>query len=68
VLVVVQIGLGALNIWWRLSAWSVVPHMIVGASLWTVLVVVALRSRWQADGMSTPPATAGPDRVTIGAR
>lgn len=67
-LVVVQVGLGALNIWWRLSAWSVVPHMIVGASLWTALVVVAVRSRWQADGVPTPPAAAGPDRVAVGAR
>jgi heme a synthase len=68
VLVVVQVVLGALNIWWHLSAWSVVPHMIVGASLWTALVVVTVRSRWQAGGVPTPPAAAGPDRVTVGAR
>jgi cytochrome c oxidase assembly protein subunit 15 len=67
-LVVVQVGLGALNIWWRLSAWSVVPHMVVGASLWTALVVVAVRSRWQADGVPTPPAASGPDRIAVGAR
>jgi cytochrome c oxidase assembly protein subunit 15 len=48
VLVVVQIILGALNIWWHLSAWSVVPHMVVGASMWIAMVVVAVRSRWQA--------------------
>jgi heme A synthase len=47
-LVVVQIVLGALNVWWALRAWSVVPHMVVGASLWTALVVAAVTARWQA--------------------
>jgi cytochrome c oxidase assembly protein subunit 15 len=67
VLVVVQVLLGALNIWWRLSAWSVVPHMVVGASLWTALVIVAVRARWQAEGLPTPPAAAGPDRIAVSA-
>jgi protoheme IX farnesyltransferase len=45
VLVVVQIALGAANVWSRLSALFVVPHLAVGAALWatTVLLYLALR-------------------------
>lgn len=62
-LIVVQIFLGALNVWWALRAWSVVPHMVVGASLWTAMVVAALRARGQA------AAAAGADagRVSVSA-
>lgn len=45
-LVGVQVALGAVNIWSRLSGWSVVPHLVVGASLWVCLLVVALRVQW----------------------
>lgn len=62
-LVVVQIFLGALNVWWVLKAWSVVPHMVVGASLWTALVVAAVCARWQAD----LSAGAGNERVVVSA-
>lgn len=48
VLVILQIGLGAANIWWRLSAWTVVPHLVVGSWIWLVSVLVVLRTRWQA--------------------
>ena len=48
VLIVVQVALGAANIWWRLPAWSVVPHLAVGSWLWLTTVVVALRLRWQS--------------------
>jgi cytochrome c oxidase assembly protein subunit 15 len=47
-LVVVQVVLGVLNLRWALSAWSVVPHMVVGASLWATLVALALSARWLA--------------------
>ncbi|HVE63335.1 MAG TPA: COX15/CtaA family protein [Mycobacteriales bacterium] len=47
VLVLVQVGLGAANIWWRLSAWTVVPHLVVGSWIWLVAVVITLRVRWQ---------------------
>ncbi len=65
-LVVVQIFLGGLNIWWHLSAWSVVPHMIVGASLWVATFVVAVRARWQASSSQTPAS--GSDRVAVSAQ
>jgi cytochrome c oxidase assembly protein subunit 15 len=48
VLVVVQIALGALNVWFRLKAWSVTPHMAVGSWLVTALLVVAYRAVWTA--------------------
>ena len=45
VLVAIQIALGAANVWSRLSALFVVPHLAVGAALWatTVLLYLALR-------------------------
>lgn len=46
VLTGVQITLGALNIWFKLEAWSVAPHLAVGSWLVTALLVVALRARW----------------------
>ncbi|HVF20672.1 MAG TPA: COX15/CtaA family protein [Mycobacteriales bacterium] len=48
VLVVVQIALGAANIWWRLSAWSVVPHLAVGALIWLTTISTLLLLRWHA--------------------
>lgn len=56
VLLGVQIALGAANIWFRLSAWSVVPHLAVGSWIWVIALVVALRLRWQAG----PSATVAP--------
>jgi heme A synthase len=46
VLVAVQIALGAANIWWRLSAWSVVPHLLVGATIWLTALTVVHLVRW----------------------
>ena len=43
-LVAVQIGLGAANVWFELSAWSVVPHLAVGSWIWATLVVLVLRT------------------------
>ena len=45
-LTVVQIGLGAMNIWHKLPAWSVAPHLAVGSWLVLTLLVVAMRARW----------------------
>ncbi len=44
-LVAVQLLLGAANVWSRLSALFVVPHLAVGAALWatTVLLYLAIR-------------------------
>jgi cytochrome c oxidase assembly protein subunit 15 len=53
VLVGVQVALGALNVWFRLKAWSVAPHLAVGSWLVTALFVVVLRTR-----LSASPATA----------
>ncbi|MDQ1710066.1 MAG: heme o synthase [Frankiaceae bacterium] len=49
-LVVGQIFLGALNVWWALRAWSVVPHMVVGASLFVTVVVAAMCTRPASGG------------------
>jgi protoheme IX farnesyltransferase len=46
ILILVQLGLGAGNIWSQLSAYFVVPHLAVGAGLFAVvfwLLLVALR-------------------------
>lgn len=53
VLTGVQIGLGAANIWWKLSAWSVAPHLAVGSWIVTALLVVTLRSRWSLPALRT---------------
>ena len=43
-LVLVQLLLGAANVWSRLSALFVVPHLAVGAALFAVLVWLSLRA------------------------
>ena len=43
-LVVVQVALGALNVWFRLKAWSVTPHLAVGSWIVTALLVIAYRT------------------------
>ena len=48
-LVGVQIVLGALNIWYRIPAWSVVPHLVVGALIWATTLLVALQAREGSD-------------------
>ena len=45
VLVLVQLVLGAANIWSQLSAWFVVPHLAVGSGLWAASVWLALSLR-----------------------
>ncbi|HKE99354.1 MAG TPA: heme o synthase [Actinomycetes bacterium] len=70
-LVAVQIALGALNVWWRLSALSVVPHLLVGALLWGALVTLALAARTPAGdaapGRGGRRAARGRVRQTVGA-
>ena len=44
-LIVVQLALGAANIWSRLSALFVVPHLAVGAALWATIVLLYLALR-----------------------
>ncbi len=65
VLVLMQVALGAANIWWRLSAWTVVPHLVVGSWIWLLTVVVVLRVRWQAApvDVAAPDAAPGPARA-----
>ena len=55
VLVAVQIALGAANIWWRLSAWSVVPHLVVGALIWLTALWALLLLRWQGSASEVEP-------------
>jgi protoheme IX farnesyltransferase len=42
ILVIVQVALGAANVWSRLSALFVVPHLAIGAALWATLVLLYL--------------------------
>jgi protoheme IX farnesyltransferase len=44
-LVVLQVALGAANVWSRLSALFVVPHLAIGALLWATLVWLWLSVR-----------------------
>jgi protoheme IX farnesyltransferase len=44
-LVAVQLVLGAANVWSRLSALFVVPHLAVGAALWATMVLLYLAIR-----------------------
>jgi protoheme IX farnesyltransferase len=44
-LVLVQVALGAANVWSRLSAVFVVPHLAVGAALWATFVLLYLSLR-----------------------
>jgi len=61
-LVLVQLALGAANVWSRLSALFVVPHLAVGAALWasTVLLYLALRRLPAAEAMRPVPAPGSP--------
>ena len=52
-LVLLQLALGAANIWSRLSALFVVPHLAVGAALWAVTVWL-----WLAFRRTTPQTPA----------
>ena len=45
ILVGVQLALGAANVWSRLSALFVVPHLAVGAALWAIAVLLYLAVR-----------------------
>lgn len=43
-LTLVQVVLGAMNIWFKLEAWSVAPHLAVGSWIVASLLVVVLRA------------------------
>ena len=58
-LVVAQLALGAANVWSRLSALFVVPHLAVGAALFATLVWLYLTARRQPVTGPIPIATAG---------
>ncbi|MBW3613114.1 MAG: heme o synthase [Chloroflexi bacterium] len=64
-LIVVQIVLGGLNVWSRLSALFVVPHLAVGAALfglsvWLVLATRRLRAVELSAAASDPAREPGP--------
>jgi protoheme IX farnesyltransferase len=44
-LIVLQVGLGAANVWSQLAAYFVVPHLAVGAALWASLLLIWLGVR-----------------------
>ncbi|MBA3688403.1 MAG: protoheme IX farnesyltransferase [Chloroflexi bacterium] len=69
VLVLAQIALGAANVWSRLSALFVVPHLAVGAALWaTVLLLYLAMRRSAAPEASTELLVEGPTspRASVG--
>jgi heme A synthase len=45
ILIIIQLALGAANVWSRLSAFFVVPHLAVGAALWGTCVLLYLAIR-----------------------
>jgi len=59
-LVLIQVGLGAANVWGRLSALSVVPHLAVGSALWGVTVALALHADRFAGTPERDPAEPEP--------
>jgi heme o synthase len=44
-LTLLQVGLGAANVWSQLAVYFVVPHLVVGAALWATLLLVWLAVR-----------------------
>jgi protoheme IX farnesyltransferase len=44
-LTLLQVGLGAANVWSQLAVYFVVPHLVVGAALWASLLLVWLAVR-----------------------
>jgi protoheme IX farnesyltransferase len=71
VLVIAQVALGAANVWSRLSALFVVPHLAVGAALWATLVLLylALRRATVAEGSAQPsvaPVGAPDESAAVG--
>lgn len=67
-LVVIQVVLGAANVWSRLSAFFVVPHLAVGAALFGVTVWLYLVARRQpvgaaADGSLADRPESGPSML-----
>jgi protoheme IX farnesyltransferase len=67
VLVLIQLGLGAANVWSRLSAAFVVPHLAVGAALFAAsvwLLLAARRTTQPATGPAVAAASTG--RATAG--
>jgi protoheme IX farnesyltransferase len=59
-LVLVQVALGAANVWDRLSALSVVPHLAVGSALWGVTVALVLHADRFAGTPERDPAEPEP--------
>jgi protoheme IX farnesyltransferase len=59
-LVLVQVALGAANVWGRLSALSVVPHLAVGSAMWGVMVALALHADRFAGTPERDPAEPEP--------
>jgi protoheme IX farnesyltransferase len=67
-LTLVQLALGAANVWSRLSALFVVPHLAVGAALFAILVWLYLSARRApAPVAAQAPTVASPARRTGGA-
>jgi protoheme IX farnesyltransferase len=59
-LVAVQIGLGIANVWDRLSALTVVPHLAVGSLLWGVMFMLVLHADRFTGGGRRDPAESEP--------
>ena len=59
-LVTVQIGLGIANVWNRLSALTVVPHLAVGSLLWGVMFMLVLHADRFTGGGRRDPAEPEP--------
>jgi protoheme IX farnesyltransferase len=57
-LLLIQLALGAANVWSQLSAYFVVPHLAVGAALWASLILAWLEvRRLEPAAVSVPRAS-----------
>jgi protoheme IX farnesyltransferase len=65
-LILVQLAIGAANVWSRLSAFFVVPHLAVGAALWgsSVLLYLGVRRMARVPQPSAAARRAGDEPTT----
>ena len=66
-LYLLQIAIGALNIWTDLSAAARVAHLAVGSAIWALLVVIVVAGRYRAGVRAEELATPQPGPQRTGA-
>jgi protoheme IX farnesyltransferase len=59
-LYVVQVVVGAFQIWTTLAAWAVSLHLALGAAIWALMAAATMDAWYGARSLSDEPAGAGP--------